>query len=533
MDIEQFSTVKGVNLDESDYSFYKKFNTGCVSIPWQTEMIETECFKELNTFGPNNSPTPDLMIDVPPPVETIGCFPFRRKKKPKWNLTSIKISTPNARCPAHMNATANTIASGTSASPSHQSSSTAEYGFRHSHSHGHAYSSPHQSHSHSQTGHTALGQQQQQQQHQQQQPQMSQLTGGDHNGAHGQEQQQQRTSSCISTSNPCCQNTCNCYLHNSNSHNNHGHHNSSNLYHHSSHHLTSGHSVKGSSNHHHHHLHHHHQSHYCTNTITATSTSTVNSEANVVINSNSHQQQQQESLVNVSVAAGGVKCPSYDSSCFSSSSSPSSKKHQQGSPRLTAKYTGELVTSEDESCSNNNKQQQQLDVHQSENANINSSLEAKKNIQTQLEQVNDETANRTNDRSNDFTSNNLTNDSLQHVKCEDDENHQQQHHHPNDDGEEGKITLIQCQVEDEIQLEGIKSSNNKQQNQQTADLNVNCNSVVTSLYHEQMSTSHNYDDKGYALANSLKLTTLDESVVANKLPLGLQSNGFQEEIDNN
>ena len=96
LDIEQFSTVKGVNLDESDDNFYRKFNTGSISIPWQNEMIETECFKELNVFGPNGSPTPDLLIDVPPPIEKEGCFPFRRKKKPRWQ--PVRICTSNARC---------------------------------------------------------------------------------------------------------------------------------------------------------------------------------------------------------------------------------------------------------------------------------------------------------------------------------------------------------------------------------------------------------------------------------------------------
>ena len=35
LDIEQFSTVKGVNLDQGDENFYSKFNSGAVSIPWQ------------------------------------------------------------------------------------------------------------------------------------------------------------------------------------------------------------------------------------------------------------------------------------------------------------------------------------------------------------------------------------------------------------------------------------------------------------------------------------------------------------------
>lgn len=80
LDIEQFSTVKGVNLDASDENFYTKFNTGSVSIPWQNEMIETECFRDLNTFGTEESPTPDLLVNAPPVNnESTGCFPFRRK----------------------------------------------------------------------------------------------------------------------------------------------------------------------------------------------------------------------------------------------------------------------------------------------------------------------------------------------------------------------------------------------------------------------------------------------------------------------
>lgn len=40
LDIEQFSTVKGVNLDQTDNDFYSKFATGSVSIPWQNEVSE-------------------------------------------------------------------------------------------------------------------------------------------------------------------------------------------------------------------------------------------------------------------------------------------------------------------------------------------------------------------------------------------------------------------------------------------------------------------------------------------------------------
>ncbi|KAF9823585.1 hypothetical protein SFRURICE_011891 [Spodoptera frugiperda] len=85
LDIEQFSTVKGVNLDAADDTFYGKFNTGSVSIPWQTEMIETGCFAELNVFSRGEDgkecATADLQL-VPAtttPEEEKGCFIFARR----------------------------------------------------------------------------------------------------------------------------------------------------------------------------------------------------------------------------------------------------------------------------------------------------------------------------------------------------------------------------------------------------------------------------------------------------------------------
>ncbi|GIY30457.1 g protein-coupled receptor kinase 2 [Caerostris darwini] len=99
LDIEQFSTVKGVNLDASDDSFYSKFNMGSISIPWQNEMIDTECFSELNVYGPDGTPSPDLMLDQPPPVEPTGCFPFRKKTK-TWKIPS-KVKTSNSHT-AHL-----------------------------------------------------------------------------------------------------------------------------------------------------------------------------------------------------------------------------------------------------------------------------------------------------------------------------------------------------------------------------------------------------------------------------------------------
>ena len=49
LDIEQFSTVKGVQLDEGDDQFYKKFASGSVAIPWQKEVcfLFSICPKQL------------------------------------------------------------------------------------------------------------------------------------------------------------------------------------------------------------------------------------------------------------------------------------------------------------------------------------------------------------------------------------------------------------------------------------------------------------------------------------------------------
>ncbi|CAL8087049.1 unnamed protein product [Calicophoron daubneyi] len=68
LDIEQFSTVKGVKLDSQDTEFYHRFCSGAVSIPWQNEMIETECFDDLNEFfEPNGGIVENLDRNRPPP----------------------------------------------------------------------------------------------------------------------------------------------------------------------------------------------------------------------------------------------------------------------------------------------------------------------------------------------------------------------------------------------------------------------------------------------------------------------------------
>ncbi|XP_028655609.2 G protein-coupled receptor kinase 5 isoform X1 [Erpetoichthys calabaricus] len=88
LDIEQFSTVKGVNLDQTDNDFYVKFATGSVSIPWQNEMIETECFKDLNVFGPNETRSLDLDWNLPPDPPKRSFFDRLFRRQPQ---NSVKI----------------------------------------------------------------------------------------------------------------------------------------------------------------------------------------------------------------------------------------------------------------------------------------------------------------------------------------------------------------------------------------------------------------------------------------------------------
>lgn len=52
LDIEQFSTVKGVNLDPTDDDFYHKFVTGSVSIPWQNEVLQAQATEMMSSLSP-------------------------------------------------------------------------------------------------------------------------------------------------------------------------------------------------------------------------------------------------------------------------------------------------------------------------------------------------------------------------------------------------------------------------------------------------------------------------------------------------
>uniref|UniRef100_A0AAY4AVG7 G protein-coupled receptor kinase n=1 Tax=Denticeps clupeoides TaxID=299321 RepID=A0AAY4AVG7_9TELE len=99
MDIDQFSTVRGVCLDESDKEFFQKFNTGCISIPWQNEMIESGCFGDLNDFGTEDSRPADLDWEHPPPSQQPRRKLFHRIFK-RQKCEVERSGSPSSQCSA-------------------------------------------------------------------------------------------------------------------------------------------------------------------------------------------------------------------------------------------------------------------------------------------------------------------------------------------------------------------------------------------------------------------------------------------------
>ncbi|XP_060003054.1 G protein-coupled receptor kinase 4 [Lagenorhynchus albirostris] len=71
LDIEQFSSVKGIRLDSTDCTFHSQFVTGCVSIPWQSKMTESECSKDINERG-NVALDPEEKTYQPAPRQKRG-----------------------------------------------------------------------------------------------------------------------------------------------------------------------------------------------------------------------------------------------------------------------------------------------------------------------------------------------------------------------------------------------------------------------------------------------------------------------------
>uniref|UniRef100_H3D7U7 G protein-coupled receptor kinase n=1 Tax=Tetraodon nigroviridis TaxID=99883 RepID=H3D7U7_TETNG len=96
LDIDEFSTLRGVTLDQTDKDFYAKFNTGSVPVTWQNEIIDTGCFEELNVFGPDGSRSPDLDRCQSPdsPRRKLLHRLFRRHVKAQFSVSSECLCTP-------------------------------------------------------------------------------------------------------------------------------------------------------------------------------------------------------------------------------------------------------------------------------------------------------------------------------------------------------------------------------------------------------------------------------------------------------
>uniref|UniRef100_A0A4W3JL91 G protein-coupled receptor kinase n=1 Tax=Callorhinchus milii TaxID=7868 RepID=A0A4W3JL91_CALMI len=89
LDIEQFSTVKGVNLDPTDDDFYSKFVTGSVTIPWQNEVPvdvsrESECCLQVAALNSRNNVSQTARKNVKQKVRRKhGCEEIKTKEKAK------------------------------------------------------------------------------------------------------------------------------------------------------------------------------------------------------------------------------------------------------------------------------------------------------------------------------------------------------------------------------------------------------------------------------------------------------------------
>uniref|UniRef100_A0A671RQF5 G protein-coupled receptor kinase n=1 Tax=Sinocyclocheilus anshuiensis TaxID=1608454 RepID=A0A671RQF5_9TELE len=96
LDIEQFSTVKGVNLDQTDNDFYSKFTTGSVSIPWQNELM---CFGYLPSPSHPERPTSEIGFK---PVKCCSRDPPRRSLLDRIFRRHTRSNTPSGHTHSHM-----------------------------------------------------------------------------------------------------------------------------------------------------------------------------------------------------------------------------------------------------------------------------------------------------------------------------------------------------------------------------------------------------------------------------------------------
>ena len=71
-----------LNIDIVTYYMKHVHNVGKVYILILFQMLETECYKELNLWAPDGGPSLDLIEDQPPPQPRRGFFDrvFRRRR---------------------------------------------------------------------------------------------------------------------------------------------------------------------------------------------------------------------------------------------------------------------------------------------------------------------------------------------------------------------------------------------------------------------------------------------------------------------
>lgn len=87
LDIDPFSSVKGVDIEEPDHEFAAKFASGAISKPWQDEMIEMKVFNDVNKLYPiegmtleaNAPQSPSSSADRVSWAKIKSFFKFRRQ----------------------------------------------------------------------------------------------------------------------------------------------------------------------------------------------------------------------------------------------------------------------------------------------------------------------------------------------------------------------------------------------------------------------------------------------------------------------
>ncbi|TKC33855.1 hypothetical protein EI555_005767, partial [Monodon monoceros] len=90
LDVERFSTVKGIRLDSTDCTFHSQFVTGCVAIPWQSE--------DINERG-NVALDPEEKTYQPAPRQKRGFFHRLFTRGPQRE-GGAALQTASARCTA-------------------------------------------------------------------------------------------------------------------------------------------------------------------------------------------------------------------------------------------------------------------------------------------------------------------------------------------------------------------------------------------------------------------------------------------------